>query len=117
MNCKPRDIARVIRGEVNYGRIVQCLELFTTEVVYLESKCGKKVCVPVGKAPRWHIDGHLAWLMHQGQYSGMVLELPIAYDEDLMPLGNPGEDAQDEMLRPLPKAEPADTRTGQEVAA
>ena len=112
MNCQKGDIARCVGGPKSYGRVVQCLELIDTDSVYVEARCGTKVKKNVGE-PTWHIDG---WIFYRAE-SGAFYEIPCCTDRELRPIRDPGDDAQDEMLRPLPKAEPADTRTGQEVAA
>lgn len=98
MSCKQGDIARVIAGPRNYGRIVQCKELMTTGHVVLRSRCGVLQLLfvdPNNRDTFWHIDGYIRYSMPDGR----SLELPMARDEDLRPLGNPKEEESDETQR------------------
>ena len=65
-----------------------------------------------GHAWVWHCTLHNAFPSEYGLIKHMWV-----LDAWLRPIGKPGEDAQDEMLRPLPKAEPAPAHARQKVPA
>lgn len=86
MNVKPGDLAVIIKGgwaaaAANEGRIVEVVRAFP---------------FIVEGAFSWYVKGRL--VMPGGAEVG---ELGVK-DCDLRPIRNPGDDAVDEMLRPLP---------------
>lgn len=101
-NVQPGDLAMMRTNATggNRGKLLRVLDKRRCEpgewrVETLETFISYQNGVPIGKEP----PGTIMW----------------GWDSELRRIDNPGDDAQDEMLRPLPKAEPADTRTGQEV--
>lgn len=92
MNCKPGDLAIIIRSEAgNEGKIVRCVKLSTTARIRRRDNS----IVTDGV---WELDRELiGW---RGRKSRFI------HDSCIRPIRDPGEDARDEMLRPLPKEEP-----------
>ena len=85
MNCKPGDLAIVVRSQLgNEGKIVRCIRLAS------------------GWNAVWEIDRAIA--KHTFQDKEFVR---LAPDECLRPIRDAGDDARDEMLRPLPEEVPA----------
>lgn len=82
MNCKPGDLAVVVRSYRGYeGRIVRCVRLV-----------GIIDWVKVGSQPTWLVDPPFP-----------VSDAPhLIADCQLRPINNPGADAQDESLSWLP---------------
>lgn len=96
MNCRPGDLAVIVKpGSPNYGRFVTVRELYDGRRPF------------IGTFYRgWH--GEPAWIV---EGTDLVLVSPkgrtfapwhVVHDEWLRPIRDPGEDAKDEMLRPLP---------------
>lgn len=86
MNCKPGDLAFVVKSVVgNEGKIVRCLRLLTEAEARRENW---------RRRPMWEVDGLL--LDTDG-----CLE-PRAADDCLRPIRDPGDDARDEALNWLP---------------
>lgn len=72
MNCKPGDLARVVKiDSSNYGKIVRCVELF-----------------PNGNAPAWVVDPQLA--------DDDDLIFVAVWDTNLRPIADPGDEERDE---------------------
>lgn len=108
MNCKPGDLAYVVaRVAAIRGRIVTVLHAAPTGADFiLPNGTLHAAIAPDGnhwwlcelvtavKIP-WTLDGRL-WRHFDGRYT------PIP-DRDLRPIRDPGEDAVDELLRPLPQ--------------
>lgn len=87
MNCKPGDLAVIVRSKNtrNIGFITRC-------VAFKPTRRGE---------PAWLIDPPCP----VGNYvdeSGVFRLSDWAYDSHLLPIRDPGDDAKDEMLRPLP---------------
>lgn len=104
MNCKPGDMAEVVRPHFRHGAIVgvqrECSPVERIFLVALDREWGE--CGPVwlcamatGGRGVDNATGHAAYL-----YPGD--EAWIA-DKYLRPIRDPGDDARDEMLRPLPE--------------
>lgn len=98
MNCKPGDLAIVVRGAKSGGRIVRCIRLVSMGAIML-TKCGRPVQLTGWTEPVWALDG---WVVFEIAPYGEV-EVPAAADSCLRPIRDPGDDAKDEMLRPLPQ--------------
>ena len=82
MRCKVGDLAIVVginqdRETWAIGRIVQCVSLYEFE-------------------------GYQCWLLKEPLISPLGIEYVGIYDGALRPICDPGDDAKDEMLRPLP---------------
>lgn len=89
MNCKPGDLAIVVRSKSgNEGKIVRCIRLCTPAEADAEH---------YWSGPLWKVDALLV-----AKRRGDVKFTPHCPDECLRPIRDPGDDAQDEMLRPLP---------------
>lgn len=87
MNCKPGDLAIIVRSCAGHeGKIVRIVRWVG------------KVRGWVGD-DRWETDTQL-----RGERGGLTRSMR---DSALRPIRDPGDDAKDEMLRPLPKEEPA----------
>ncbi len=105
MNCNPGDTAAIVycpRGAEHLrGRIVR-----------LTNRAPDSPAIPW----RPEIDARVCWY-YEGERLVLRSGKAVEYLNDccLRPIRDPGDDAQDEMLRPLPKAEPAPAR--QEVPA
>lgn len=95
MNCKPGDLAVLVKSFVNNeGRIFRCIRLASEREV-------KANCFWV-YPNAWVIDTPL--LTNTGNFVAM------AYDQHMRPIRDPGEDAQDEShawLPPVPTKEHA----------
>lgn len=79
LRCRPGDLAIVVNGfpSINLGRVVKCLQPIDTRY-------------------------GVSWL-YEGELEGLIGGRAVAVgDECLKPLRDPGDDALDEMLRPLP---------------
>ena len=86
MNCKPGDLAVVVRSMAgNEGKIVRCLRLIPTVL--------RK---PTGD---WQ---HVIWEVDQELRSWSGDSDRFIADEQLRPIRDPGDDAQDETLSWLP---------------
>lgn len=93
MNCKPGDLAVIRRGAAA-GHYVTVVEATSDpEPVPTTIRDGWWVVILHGPAINAERE-----LMRQGDEA-------VAHDNNLRPIRDPGEDAKDEMLRPLP-AEP-----------
>lgn len=99
MNCKPGDLAIMVNSlATNNGKIYRVLDFVggmrieerdgTTRSLY---DCWRVECLcrTVGSKGKWYRPGEIA----------------IASDAQLRPIRDPGDDAKDEMLRPLPHKE------------
>lgn len=91
MNCKPGDLALVVKSKVgNEGKIVRCIRLATpVEADRVEWWSG----------PLWHTDVPLLSLRPA---TNVRREVCFAPDSALRPIRDPGEDATDETLLWLP---------------
>jgi hypothetical protein len=87
MNCKPGDLAVVIRGEFASGKIVRCLYLRPEHCVI--SKDGH-----LRYGPIWQVEPRIP------DFSNRLVS--HARDAILRPIRNPGDDASDESLAWLP---------------
>lgn len=90
MNCKQGDMAiiRAAPTDANTGKIVQCVELIPK--MFLRFPTGIFLTPHV-----WRVDPDMpTWEGSRSVY------IP---DANLRPIRDPGEDAKDEMLRPLPQ--------------
>lgn len=93
MNCKQGDIAIVVRSESGReGYIVRCVE-FVGMVGWIFNGEDRKY-------PTWRVDRELPTLIQQAHHKKWR---NLAADFCLRPIRDPGEDARDEMLRPLPQ--------------
>ena len=102
MNCKPGDLAIVIRSRAgNEGRIFTCIRLAT--VAEIESH----LLFSYMSQPCWITDGEFNAKAARGDQV-FHRAIDIVPDACARPIRDPGEDARDEMLRPLPnQLEPA----------
>lgn len=95
MNCKPGDVAIRVRATnpslMPIGSVVECLHLYpgVSDVLTSDGRVVQLDSV-------WHVD----WRRQRRGPRGGELGVP---DADLQPLRDPGDDAVDEMLRPLPE--------------
>lgn len=88
MNCKQGDLAIVVRSSTGIeGKIVRCVR-FLGEKAWMEPGGRIEIC------DTWQIDQVL-----QGWDGDFASAMP---DDQLLPIRDPGDDAKDEMLRPLP---------------
>lgn len=100
MNCKPGDLAIVVRSICgNEGKVVRCIRL-DDRVSSEPSRMPDGTIV--APEPAWVIDRPLSdW---EGEMSS------YCWDSQLRPIRNPGDDAQDETLAwkpvPLPAIQP-----------
>lgn len=99
MNCKPGDMAMVVRTlctKENLGRVCRVVR----PAVVGEILSGIRYLNPQSMGMVWVVEGNLLWLCE----SGIVKEVPLRAmaDEYLRPLRDPGEDARDETLNWLP---------------
>ena len=85
MNCKPGDLAVIVRShdERNIGRLVKVLRPYERRV-----------------DPSW-------WISSESVLHGVFSDWPPGaevgmYDTHMRPIRDPGDDAKDELLRPLP---------------
>ena len=82
MNCKPGDLAVIVRSSAgNEGRMVQCLRLATSQELEEAN---------FAPLPTWVLDQPLPTVL------GAVVHM--ARDEALRPIRDPGDDATDETL-------------------
>lgn len=95
MNCKPGDLAVMIKGQKSSGLIVRCIRLLQVGEI-VNTKCGRPVRVP--EPTRWLLEG----FVYRGPIYGGTLLVPIADDKELRPIRDPGEDAVDETLLRIP---------------
>ena len=101
LNCKPGQLAIVVGGPSelgNLGKIVRVLRLLAPHD-RIHSVCGRHTAGA--------LEGHQAWetdtvLCLGVEFGGRRVFVPVAADEDLRPIGDPGEDEQDESLSWLP---------------
>lgn len=94
MNCKPGDLAVIVNTTLAASRpnIGLLVDVLAFSEATLEWRCR-----PI-QGQRKPLNG-----MGLPTDTGHVL----VYDRNLRPIRDPGDDAQDEMLRPLPIKEPA----------
>lgn len=97
MNCKPGDLAIVMRGPKNRGRIVRCIRVLP-EFSEVLTQCGRPARTKDDAGPTWLVEG---WVLYNAPPYGWV-ELPFASDSMLRPIDNPSDDAQDQTLSWLP---------------
>lgn len=96
MNCKPGDLAVVVRGQMSAGRIVRCIRVLQRgEIV---ASTGGTDC---------RVNGDSEWLIEGSVYrrtlpDNTLRSISVADDEWLKPIRDPGEDATDETLTWLP---------------
>lgn len=94
MNCKPGDLAMVIKGKKSSGLIVRVLRAAKNKDI-TKSKCGEELTVECGALPVWHLEG----FVYRKASDGRVLLVPLVNDRDLRRIDNPGEDSTDEMVQ------------------
>lgn len=94
MNCKPGDLAIVVKSTCgNEGKIVRCIRLATpVEADRLGYWSG----------PLWYTDVELMSQRYNGMERRMVRSCPDKY---LRPIRDPGDDAVDEMVERVGKPE------------
>ncbi len=96
MNCRPGDLAVMIHGPKNAGLIVRVVCLLTKGEI-IKATCGASVRVLTANT----------WLLEQAILrncsDGVPRYSPCARDDEMRPIRDPGDDARDEMLRPLPE--------------
>jgi hypothetical protein len=82
MNCKPGDMAIIIRSRsgINTGKVVTCLRIADAVQNNLTPSAG----------PWWEID---RTIQHRWSVSGRLQDRPFASDKNLMPI-NPLNDEQ-----------------------
>ena len=91
MNCKPGDLAIVIKGPRSAGRIVRVLRAYQDGEI-VRSKCGTQAMViDVSQGPAWHIEGYVFVKLRDS----LVCEAPVSYDKFLRPL--PDLDPEEEL--------------------
>jgi hypothetical protein len=101
MNCTPGDLAICIRGAKSCGRVVRIIRpAISGEIV--ANSTGMTLRVAQG-GNQWLIEGEV----FRRCTDGVVRLSPVCNDSDLRPIRDSGDDAKDEMLRPLPKKETA----------
>lgn len=94
MNCKPGDLAIVVKSWAgNEGKIVRCIKLDSRRS-FFDNVSPDGVTPP---EPIWIIDKHL--LGCDGSFSDYIA------DSQLRPIRDPGEDAVDETIQRLGKPE------------
>ena len=86
MNCRPGDLARVIDDPA--ARVVGIVD----RIFKLTVLCGT---TDYGNSPAWAYEGPMIESPFGTRFEGIS-------DEILRPIRDPGDDAKDEMLRPLP---------------
>lgn len=92
MNCKPGDLAVVVKSIAgNEGRIVRCIRLDPMASSLKQIDAFGRIYPP---EPYWEIDIALP------DFSGQMNK--SFADEQLRPIRDPGDDAQDESLSWLP---------------
>lgn len=100
MNCKPGDMAIVVKGDLSAGRIVRCVRLLSLGDT-VKSKCGKTLHVSnaVPQGPLWLLEGYVCAEVNMARN---VLEVPACPDSHLRPIRP--SDAPDETLawKPVP---------------
>ena len=90
MNCKPGDLAIVVRSKANAGRVVRCIKLLPAGTwLGVTSTTGAQ---SRAKEPVWLVEGKLRIFY---QFTGEHFEVPYAYDSILRPLD---ADLNDETL-------------------
>jgi len=96
VNCRPGDLTIVVRGQKSLGRIVKVIRVL---------QVGERVAAKCGQPLRVAFDS--MWLLEGFIYlrdnNGKIWLAPACSDHALRPIRDPGDDAQDEMLRPLPQ--------------
>lgn len=84
MNCKPGDLAVMVRSFAgNEGKIVRCLRL----------ACEGEL-IAIG----WAMDMGPVWYIDMPLRANWGLAVPLAIDAFLRPIRDPGDDATDETL-------------------
>ena len=92
MNCKPGDLAFVVGSDYEQdGLIVRCIRLITPGDVVGDTRF-------MNPGVTWLVDRDLRY--HSNDLGDRVG--PVAPDENLRPIRDPGEDATDETLTWLP---------------
>ena len=90
MNCKPGQLARIVRTGPFYGYVIRVTEVFDE-----------------GYGPTWFYEGERFPIVIEGEQHWQ----DAFFDRVLKPICDPGEDAQDETLSwkpvPLPVVDPS----------
>lgn len=90
MNCKQGDLAIIVGNGPNAGKLVTCVQFYPVKTLL-------RVKGPVDVSNVWFIEPSLpAWNNTLSNY---------IQDSVLRPIRDPGDDAKDEMLRPLPRSQ------------
>lgn len=99
MNCKPGDLAFVVKSHYkNEGKIVRCIRVLS------KSEAERQWWFSSDTDPLWLIDVPLA--STSGRLGRQRVEfVPYCNDSRLRPLDNPPDSAADLLLAPLPKQE------------
>jgi len=97
MNCKPGDLAMVVRSYsgLNYGRVVRCIRTVTVqEVVNALRRGGIKAVHDGRQEVYWAIEGSM---LVRGVRTNRSIEVPFAPDSSLKPLP-PMDDCEPESV-------------------
>ena len=96
MNCKQGDIAIVVGGKYNLGKVVTCIRQVPMIEVQLALKCAGMGISFIPDTPYWEVDNQIVW--KNGSESSQV---PYIQDSRLRPLRN--DSGEDEMVKLLGK--------------
>lgn len=86
MNCKPGDLARIVAAGIHQDKIIRLTTI-------------DPQCVRDGLPPAWLYEPPLL----PDPCEPDAFDMVSFFDHHLRPIRDPGEDARDEMLRPLPQ--------------
>lgn len=100
MNCKPGDLAIVIgpSDTPNLGRVVRCVRLLEKGE---ELSRDGYVFDAASHAMFWEVEGRISCLDSKNRQ--VEVHFGLIGDRWMRPIRDPGDDARDEMLRPLPQ--------------
>ena len=96
--CKPGDLAIVVRGTLNLGRVVRCQRLVPRELVQEAISASYKwpTNPPRQPGPYWEVDQDMKWNLTLNKVAVWKGEIPYFPDAYLQPLRD--TDEEDETL-------------------
>lgn len=87
MNCEPGDLARYVGPGLNRDALLRVVDKFRCDPGEWRCEAFQSLVIYEGENPAHRVTaGEVVWAM----------------DSSLRPIRDPGDDAADEMLRPLP---------------
>lgn len=101
MNCKQGDLAIIIRGNKNSGKVVQCMRVYENRI-YKDPQTGIVYRIEPRCFPIWEIDRPILW---KRKPDLVYHEAYLCSDRDLVPIprGNPDQKTEVDTYERIPE--------------